>query len=99
MVKLGVRWKTVTWAARSAMTGMIWMPEEPVPITATRLPVKSTSSCGQRPVWKLSPRKEPAPGMPGTRASDRQPTAVMRKRAVTRSPRSVSTRQRDAASS
>ena len=30
------------------MTGIDCTPEEPVPITATRLPVKSTGSCGQR---------------------------------------------------
>jgi hypothetical protein len=36
--------------ACSAMTGIDWMADEPVPITATRLPVKSTPSCGQRPV-------------------------------------------------
>jgi hypothetical protein len=30
------------------MSGIDWTPDEPVPITATRLPLKSTSSCGQR---------------------------------------------------
>jgi hypothetical protein len=34
----------VSPAACAAMSGMHWMPEEPVPITATRLPVKSTFS-------------------------------------------------------
>ena len=50
IVKFGVRWKTVRWAACSAMIGMDWMPEEPVPMTATRMPVKSTPSWGQCPV-------------------------------------------------
>ena len=50
-LKLAVRWKTVTCAACSAICGIDWMPDEPVPITATRLPVKSTPSCGQAPVW------------------------------------------------
>jgi hypothetical protein len=30
------------------------MAEEPVPITATRRPTKSTGSCGHSPVWKGS---------------------------------------------
>ena len=38
-------------AACSAISGIDWMPDEPVPITPTRWPVKSTPSCGQRPVW------------------------------------------------
>jgi hypothetical protein len=32
------------------MIGIDWMAEEPVPITPTRWPLKSTPSCGQRPV-------------------------------------------------
>lgn len=42
--KFGVRWKTVSAFASLAMSGMAWMPEEPVPMTATRWPVKSTPS-------------------------------------------------------
>ena len=34
-----------------AISGIDWIPEEPVPITATRLPAKETSVCGHRPVW------------------------------------------------
>ena len=48
MEKFAVRWKTVSWLAWRAMSGMDWMPDEPVPMTATRWPVKSTPSCGQR---------------------------------------------------
>jgi hypothetical protein len=47
MEKLGVRWNTVSSDAWLAMTGMDWIALEPVPITATRRPVKSTPSCGQ----------------------------------------------------
>ena len=43
-----MRWKTVSWLAWRAMSGMDWMPDEPVPMTATRWPVKSTPSWGQR---------------------------------------------------
>ena len=39
------------------MIGMAWMAEEPVPMMPRRLPVKSTPSWGQRPVWYVSPRK------------------------------------------
>ena len=42
--------KTVNVFACSAITGMDWMADDPVPITATRLPVKSTPSFGHNPV-------------------------------------------------
>ena len=48
MEKFGVRWNTVSAPACSAISGIDWMPDEPVPMTATRLPVKSTPSCGHR---------------------------------------------------
>ena len=41
---------------------MDWMPDEPVPITPTRLPSKDTGSCGHRPVWSVSPAKSSIPG-------------------------------------
>jgi hypothetical protein len=49
--KFAVRWNTVKWLACAAITGTDWIAEEPVPMTPTRKPVKSTSSCGQLPVW------------------------------------------------
>ena len=52
------------------------MPVEPVPITPTRLPVRSTPSCGQRPVWYQSPVKLSRPGMSGMLAAEMAPTAV-----------------------
>ncbi len=39
------------------MIGIICTPDEPVPITPTRRPVKSTPSCGHRPVWYHLPLK------------------------------------------
>jgi len=42
MLKFGVRWNTVVCAAWAAMIGIDWIAEEPVPMTATRWPVKST---------------------------------------------------------
>jgi len=44
--KLGVRWNTVSWSASAAIRGIDWTADEPVPITATRFPVKSTPSWG-----------------------------------------------------
>ena len=35
----------------AAMVWMVWTPVAPVPITATRLPAKSTGSFGHRAVW------------------------------------------------
>ena len=48
---VAVRWNTNSSAASSAMIGIAWIADEPVPITATRLPVKSTPASGQRAVW------------------------------------------------
>jgi len=50
-LKFGVRWNTNSCAACWAMTGMDWIADDPVPITPTRWPVKSTPSCGHAPVW------------------------------------------------
>ena len=47
----GVRWKTVSCAACCAISGITWMPDDPVPSTPTRRPVKSTGSCGHSAVW------------------------------------------------
>ena len=53
------------------------MADEPVPITATRLPVKSTPSSGQRPVCQLGPLKVSAPGSSASSLGiERQPVAM-----------------------
>ena len=45
--QLGRRWKTVRSPTLSAIAPITCTPVAPVPMTATRLPVKSTSCCGQ----------------------------------------------------
>ena len=94
-----MRWNTVSWAACWAISGMDWMPDEPVPITATRWPVKSTPWCGQRPVEYTAPWKRPAPGMSGSLGTDRQPLAMMTCCALMLASLLVRTRQRWAAAS
>ena len=47
--QLAVRWYTVSESTWSAMDGTTWTPLEEVPMTATRLPLKSTSSGRPRP--------------------------------------------------
>ncbi len=74
--KFGVRWKTVSCSACSAMSGIDWTADDPVPITATRLPVKSTPSCGQVLVKYTSPAKRSVPSMSGTFGIERQPVAM-----------------------
>ncbi len=74
--KFGVRWNTVSCEAWPAMIGIDWIPDDPVPITATRLPVKSTPSCGQLLVKYTSPPNRSAPSMSGVFGSDRQPVAI-----------------------
>ena len=61
-VYCGVRWNTVRWPACLAITGIDCTPLEPVPMTPTRLPVKSTPSWGHAPVWYQSPSNESQPG-------------------------------------
>ncbi len=80
------------------MIGIDWMPELPVPITASRCPSKSTPSCGQCPVWWIGPRNRSAPGISGAFDLDRQPVAMITNWAVTVSA-SVVTVQRAAESS
>ena len=46
------------------------MPEDPVPITATRLPMKSTFSRGQRAVKYTSPWNASVPGISGVFGAD-----------------------------
>ena len=65
------------------------MPVEPVPTNATRLPAKSTPSCGHSAVWKQAPAKSSIPSMSGRLIEERLPTPEMQYRAVTRSPSSV----------
>ena len=76
MEKFGVRWKTVSCAACAAITGIDWIAEEPVPMTATRRPVRSTPSCGQRLVKYTSPWKRSVPSMSTSFGIDRQPVAI-----------------------
>ena len=70
LTKLGDRSTALaTW-------GMVWIPDEPVPTTATRFPVKSTGRCGQRPVWNHSPANSSSPRTCGCLTDDRLPVAM-----------------------
>ena len=85
-LKFGVRWNTVRWSACWAMIGIDWIADDPVPMTPTRWPVKSTPSWGQWPVWYQLPRNVSMPGISGVFDVDRQPTAMMKCWAETSSP-------------
>ena len=71
------------------MCGIICTPDDPVPMTPTRSPVKSTPEWGHRPVWYHFPLKLFRPGMLGVRGVERLPVAMMQNGAVTVSPLSV----------
>src|SRR6266851_2140852 len=75
------------------------MPVEPVPTTATRLPVKSTPSLGHDAVWYQSPSKVSSLLKSGTFFEERQPVAMMQNRAEKLAPSAVSMVQRLADSS
>ena len=79
--QFGERCSTVREAAVSAMTGMICTPLDPVPMTATRLPVKSTGVSGHSPVWYDSPSNSSRPGMSGKYGMERTPVAATKWRA------------------
>ena len=81
------------------MIGSAWTADEPVPMIPTRLPRKSTGACGHSPVWYVWPAKLSRPGIDGILGIERQPVAMIRKAAVSVSPRSVVTFQRMAPSS
>jgi hypothetical protein len=51
-------------------------PDEPVPITATRLPVKSTRSRGQRLLKYTSPPNRARPSISASLGIDKQPVAI-----------------------
>ncbi len=63
--QFGVRWYTVSDATSPAIAGISCTPLEPVPMTATRRPAKSTGVGGHRPVWYDSPAKSSRPGTSG----------------------------------
>ncbi len=71
----GVRWNTVTCAATFASSGTTWTALAPVPITATRLPVRSTPA-SQRDVCITGPAKAERPAMSGSLGSPNNPTAL-----------------------
>ena len=68
------------------------MAEAPVPMTATRLPVRSTSWF-HRAEWKISPSNSSSPSMSGSAGSVSGPTAETTKFAV-KVPADVLTCQR-----
>ena len=72
-----VRWKTVTDSACFASSGSTWTPDDPVPISPTRRPVRSTGSDGQADVEYCAPVKSSAPSNRGRFAADSAPVAVM----------------------
>jgi hypothetical protein len=63
-------WPTIGW-----MAGTVWIALQPVPMTATRLPVRSTS-WRHRAVWKAGPSNCSSPGIGGTDGTDSWPQAV-----------------------
>ena len=75
------------------------MPVEPVPITPTRLPARSTPSCGQRALWCHSPSKSSSPSIAGRCGIDRLPQAMTQYVAEYVAPSSVVTCQRSRSSS
>ena len=98
VTKIGVRWKTVRWAARFASSGTSWTDVAPVPMTATRLPSRSAES-SHFAVCTTVPANSSTPSMSGTRGCERKPVAVMRYDARTGSPSATETSHTWSASS
>ena len=93
-----VRWNSVSCATCGWMAGTNWIALAPVPITATRLPVRSTSwsHCAE---WNAVPANVSRPGMAGSTGRDSCPIAGTRTSASSTSPAAVCTRHRPASSS
>src|SRR5689334_3856156 len=87
-----VRWNRLSEPTVGAICGTNWIAEAPVPMTATRAPVRSTSwrHCAE---WNAVPAKVDSPGMSGVDGRLSGPVATTRTRAVY-SPREVRTRHR-----
>ena len=51
VAQVALRWYITSDSTSPAIAGPIWTPVEPVPMTATRLPLKSTGVFGQRTGW------------------------------------------------
>jgi len=96
---LAVRWKTVRCSATCATIGVICIPDEPVPMMPTRLPVSSTPSRGQTALCTMRPVKRCCPGSTGAFVVDRLPTAITSSAADHSSPASVCTCHRARCSS
>ena len=80
--QFGRRWNTVSVPASLATSGMSWMAVAPVPITATRLPVRSMGSWGQWKEWKAGPSKLSMPSILGRVGVDSTPTAAATNRVL-----------------
>ncbi|GAA3131883.1 hypothetical protein GCM10020001_062640 [Nonomuraea salmonea] len=93
-----MRWKTVRWRAAPASLGMNWTAEAPVPMTATRLPVRSIE-WSHWAEWKAGPVKDARPGMSGNFGMWRAPMAETTACGRSVSPSSVVTVQVRVASS
>jgi hypothetical protein len=93
----GVRWNSARRSTWGWISGTNWMAEAPVPITATRSPLRSWS-WSQRAEWNTVPAKSPSPGRSGTDGSLSGPMPATSTRA-TISPCEVAMRQRWASSS
>ena len=93
MNQFGVRWYTCSSATSSAIAGISWMPLAAVPITATRLPLRSTfaSHCAE---WNDAPANESRPSMSGSFGRLSWPTALMSTLAVSVSSRPSVVRMR-----
>ena len=84
-------------ATSGAMAGTNWIAEAPVPMTATRLPARSTS-WSHRAEWKAGPLNVSTPGTSGSAGSTRPPQPLTTTSAV-RSPLLVDSRHSIASSS
>ena len=92
-IHCGVRTYCVTSHSISASAHTIWMPLEPLPTTAIRLPRTSRPS-GHSEEWNCGPTKVSMPSMRGMRLRCRKPVAATTASAVWVAPVLVVTTHR-----
>ena len=71
-----MRWKISRCSTCSATIGANWAALQPVPMTPTRLPVRSTS-WSQRAEWNAGPANDSRPSIFGSWGRFSWPTALM----------------------
>ena len=85
MIHWAVRWKSVSSSTSSTRAETIWIADEPVPTTPTRLPVRAEHRDSSARCGRPRPRRSPGRRCRGRRGGGGRPSRRSRSRLVGRS--------------